>query len=133
MATTKPIICVDFDGVIHSYTSGWHGADVISDPPVPGAMSWLWKLSSHFQIFIYSSRSRDPKGRAAMALYIKAQAAQALGKEKGEYLFTVLTFSAEKPPAFLTIDDRAICFEGKFDTLDPETLISFKPWNKRNG
>jgi hypothetical protein len=31
---TKPILCLDFDGVIHSYSSGWKGADVIPDPPV---------------------------------------------------------------------------------------------------
>ena len=29
----KPILCLDFDGVVHSYTSGWKGADVIPDPP----------------------------------------------------------------------------------------------------
>lgn len=29
----KPILCLDFDGVIHSYASGWKGADVIPDPP----------------------------------------------------------------------------------------------------
>jgi hypothetical protein len=32
----KPILCLDFDGVLHSYTSGWKGAAVIPDPPVPG-------------------------------------------------------------------------------------------------
>ena len=34
-------ILLDFDGVIHSYTSGWKGAGVIPDPPVPGAIDFL--------------------------------------------------------------------------------------------
>ena len=34
-----------------------------------------------------------------------------------------------KPPALVTIDDRAICFDG---TWPPQTaLTGFKPWNKR--
>ena len=40
-AARKPIICLDFDGVIHSYTSGWKGAAVIPDPPVPGALEFI--------------------------------------------------------------------------------------------
>ena len=45
---SKPILCLDFDGVIHSYASGWKGADVIPDAAVPGAMEFLrtWTAAS---------------------------------------------------------------------------------------
>lgn len=33
---SKQTVVFDFDGVIHSYTSGWHGACVADDPVVPG-------------------------------------------------------------------------------------------------
>jgi transposase len=34
-----------------------------------------------------------------------------------------------KPPAFLTIDDRAFCFEGVWPELN--RIEAFVPWNKR--
>jgi hypothetical protein len=37
----KPILCLDFDGVIHSYTRGWSGANVVSDAPVKGAFDFI--------------------------------------------------------------------------------------------
>ncbi len=40
-------------------------------------------------------------------------------------------FSAAKPPAFLTIDDRAICFDGVWADKNPADLLNFQPWNKR--
>ena len=50
---TKPILCLDFDGVIHSYTSGWKGARIILDPPVPGALDFI--LAAQAQLY-----RRDP-------------------------------------------------------------------------
>jgi hypothetical protein len=47
----KPILSLDFDGVIHSYTSGWKGADVIADPPVPGAFQFIGEA---LQVFLVS-------------------------------------------------------------------------------
>lgn len=42
----------------------------------------------------------------------------------------ILRFPKEKPAAFLTIDDRAICFTGKFPTS--EEIMDFKTWQKKD-
>lgn len=67
----KPTLAVDFDGVIHSYTSGWRGARVILDPPVPGAMAFLLGALDDFEVAIFSSRSRRMGGRTAMRDYLR--------------------------------------------------------------
>ncbi len=42
---------------------------------------------------------------------------------------TVIRYPDHKPPAFVTIDDRAITFTGTFPSIDE--LLAFQPWNKR--
>ena len=42
------ILCLDFDGVIHSFTSGWRGAGIIPDPPVPGALDFIKDATGEF-------------------------------------------------------------------------------------
>jgi hypothetical protein len=54
---SKPILCLDFDGVIHSYSSGWKGAAVIPDPPVPGALPFIVAAMEKFTVAIHSSRA----------------------------------------------------------------------------
>ena len=46
---TKPILCLDFDGVVHSYKSGWQGVDAIPDPPTEGFFEWLATDMPHFR------------------------------------------------------------------------------------
>lgn len=128
---TKPILCVDFDGVIHSYTSGWKGAAVIPDPPVPGALDWLYRASKVFTVMIYSSRSKDPEGIAAMQTWLGYHARATLSDLQATILLQVVAFASEKPAAFLTIDDRAVCFDGTWDAIHPDRLITFKPWYQR--
>lgn len=137
MAGNKPILCLDFDGVCHSYTSGWKGADVIPDSPVPGLFEFLWAAKEHFDIQVYSSRSHQDGGINAMWRWF--------GKYNSEYMHANdpslaerfgefecpdwIKFPEEKPAAMISIDDRAITFTGEWP--DIEFLKAFKPWNKR--
>jgi len=132
----KPILCVDFDGVIHSYTSGWKGVSIVSDPPTKGALKWLWRATEWFDVQIYSSRSKDLGGIIAMQQWMEEWCALEFSDDhpmrnnpSGDNY--PITFAHEKPAAFLTIDDRAICFEGDWNELDAADMLNFKPWNKR--
>ena len=116
------IVCLDFDGVIHSYTSGWKGVDVIPDPPVPGTHEALEAyLDAGFEIVIYSSRSKEEAGIRAMKEYVAL--------EFGGDMERRLKFAHEKPPAWITIDDRAVQFTGEWPSA--EEIDNFKPWNKK--
>jgi len=123
MAFKKKIL-VDFDGVLHSYTSGWKGIDVIPDPPVPTGFAFLRELvkDDRFEAMIYSSRSKEQAGIEAMRAWLLEHGLEPEVVEKIE-------FPTEKPAGWLTVDDRAFCFEGTFPSLD--YLDGFKPWNKR--
>jgi hypothetical protein len=152
-------LCIDFDGVIHSYKSGWHGPRVICDEPVPGALQWLVELFDHgYQPCIYSSRSKYLFGIRAMKewlfdnLYKEVIAATTENSQTtDEWKWKVihgyqsmeiwdvhvydackafirkLKFPTKKPAAYLTIDDRAICFNGTFPTI--AEMDNFKPWH----
>ncbi len=67
----KRTICLDFDGVVHSYTSGWCGADVIPDPPIHGTKAAIERLRQSLRVVIHSSRCRTPEGRAAIEKRLK--------------------------------------------------------------
>ena len=119
----KPTLCLDFDGVLHSYKSGWQGAGVVSDPPVPGAIAFLREVVKHFTVAVHSSRSHEPGGITAMRSWLIAHSAG-----DPDYINQIL-FPSHKPSAFVTLDDRALTFDGTWPSI--ETLKEFKPWNKR--
>jgi hypothetical protein len=130
---SKPILCVDFDGVLHSYVSGWQGAETVMDGPVEGALAWLERCLEHFDVQIYSSRTAQTGGVAAMRGWLHHHA---MTHFKYDYdtvrsFMEAIRFPLHKPAAFLTIDDRALTFNGDFAAFDPAQLMAFKPWNKR--
>lgn len=127
----KPILCLDFDGVIHSYERGWQGGEIYGSV-TPGFFDWLNQAHRFFKIIIYSSRSKTEEGRAAMREWFSSQEYLWL-KDKnpstGVYPEGTISFAHEKPLAFLTIGNRALTFDGDWRKFDPSRLIQFKPWN----
>lgn len=132
--TWKPILCLDFDGVIHSYSSGWQGAGVCADPPVPGTLEFLIEATKHFRVMIYSSRSKSFVGRRAMKRYVREHFEVPLTfspYHEHDWLHEAIGFPWFKPSAFVTIDDRALTFSGNWSDYSTQSLQAFKPWNKQ--
>lgn len=113
--------CIDFDGVLHSYTSGWLGETVIPDAPTEGAQEFVRDLIvMGFTPIVASTRAQHAIARQAMATW--------LGREG----FPEVSIAAGKPPASFYLDDRALRFEGpgKWPT-EAEIKAACVPWNKR--
>lgn len=112
----RKTVVFDFDGVIHSYTSGWKGEDVIPDAPVPKIKEAIYQIrKAGYEVVVVSTRCATNKGFVAVDKYLF---------ENG---IVVDRICREKPPAVVYIDDRAICFDGKSDEL-LEKIENFKTW-----
>lgn len=112
----KKTVVFDFDGVIHSYTSGWKGEDVIPDAPVPKIKEAIQQIrKAGYEVVVVSTRCATNKGIKAVSKYLL---------ENG---IVVDKICREKPPAIVYIDDRAICFDGKSDEL-LEKIDNFETW-----
>lgn len=124
----KYTIAVDFDGVIHSYTSSWKGAGYIPDAPVPGAIEWLNKMQEKFDIVIFTTRGKWFWNRWKIKAWLWDNGYTEQGAETWTDLKIKVT--ATKPPALIYIDDRAWRFNGVFP--GPQTVHRMIPWNKPN-
>lgn len=134
MPDFKPMICIDFDGVIHSYEKGWQNG-VIYGTVVPGFFEWAMEARKRFDLVIYSSRSLDVDLRAAMERWMAREYADAWGLPDDSDTWLsfqgMFRFAHEKPAAWLTIDDRAVTFRGDWTAqeLSTEGILGFRPWN----
>lgn len=126
----KPILCLDFDGVCHVYSSGWQGANSIPDDAVPGLFEFIERASQHFEIQIFSARSNLPGGIQAMREWFEQQHARWLSENGLANRILPISFPLQKPPAEVSLDDRAITFTGQWPDLD--FLLNFKPWHKNS-
>lgn len=132
-------LCLDFDGVIHSYKSGWKGATIIPDPPVDGALDFIVEATTHYTVAIHSSRSGQDGGIPAMKHWLghhlikhaatEAPRAYVPADEVWPWIENVIQWPVSKPGAYLTIDDRAITFRGVFPTMS--AIENFRTWQQQ--
>jgi hypothetical protein len=107
LGITRPrrTVCLDFDGVLHSYKSGWRGEAIIPDPPIHGTREAIARLRSLYRIVVHSTRCRTAEGRAAVEAWLR------------EHGITVDEVCEHKPPALAYVDDRAVPFRGDWDQV----------------
>jgi hypothetical protein len=121
LAEAPPVLALDFDGVIHRYGEGFRDGSVY-DEPTPGARAAIAEYLDHFTVVILSSRARSRHGRLAIGRYLDR-----FGFPRNNADGTPIGITAVKPPAYVSIDDRAVTFTGSWPTAT--ALLDFKTWN----
>lgn len=114
MEPSRKTVCLDFDGVIHSYKSGWHGEAIIPDPPIHKVDVAIRQLRKNFRVVVYSARCRNEEGVDAIRNWL------------AKHNIEVDDVCHHKPPAFVYVDDRAVAFTGDWD----ETIAAIHAFRK---
>lgn len=108
----KKTIAVDFDGVIHRYSKGWHDG-TIYDPPMPGAIEGLKQLLESYFVFVFTTR-----GVESVVQYLREHEVNAIADNSHIYpdrkfwnIEDTILVTNRKLAAIVYIDDRALKFE----------------------
>ncbi len=145
----KKRICIDFDGVLHSYVSGWQGHENACDPPTPGAMAFLIEMIDRYELVVHSARSQYEMGLQVMWDYLREHLSEhfeaeiwriwpdgeprvikAAADAKAADLVKRIEFVSRKPAAHLYIDDRGWRFDGN-NWPTAQEIEAFVPWMER--
>lgn len=108
---SRGTIAVDFDGVIHRYSRGWHDG-TIYDPPMPGAIDGLRALMARYAVYVHTTREAEQvmpwlEGLGFDAHCDDGPYSPEFWDVRGQLLVT-----NRKLPAIAYLDDRAVRFTG---------------------
>lgn len=108
----KPTIQIDLDGVLNTYRGDY---DENFIPPIKeGAKDFLEKMYAKYKLVLFSTRNTE-----MAAKWLQDNGIQ-------EYFSDVTNV---KTSAYITVDDRCVCFRGNYDSLICE-IDNFKVWYK---
>jgi len=110
----KKNLAIDFDGVIHDWSKGWHDGTCYGKP-IKGAKKSIKLISKDFRIIIFSAKCKPDRplvnGKTGKELIIE-------WLEKYDLLDYVAEVTHEKPRSVLYIDDNAYRFDNWVKTLN---------------
>lgn len=95
-ASTARTVSVDFDGVLHSFTSGWTGYTP-EEGPEPGALAFIYSLiDAGYEPVVVSARADCDLGVEEIQSWLVRHG------------FPTLTVTNAKVSAVAYVDDRAV-------------------------
>ena len=110
-------IALDFDGVLHSFTSGWKGPGCIPDPPVPGMAAACQELAwAGFELVVISTRALWVEGARAIYDWLQANG------------FPLMEITDKKVPYAVMFDDRCERFNGSAEEFLAKVYGWRGPW-----
>jgi len=107
-------LAIDFDGVIHNFDKGFHDGTCYGDP-IDGSLDALKQLSKKYKIIIFTAKAKHDRplinGKTGVELVSE-------WLDKHGVLEYISKITAEKPRAFLYIDDNGYRFADWSSTLN---------------
>tara|TARA_R100001082_G_scaffold110143_1_gene89127 strand:+ start:2770 stop:3162 length:393 start_codon:yes stop_codon:yes gene_type:complete len=107
-------IAIDFDGVIHNFDKGYHDGTCYGKP-ISGSLKAIKELSKKYKIIIFTAKAKPSRP------LVNDKTGTQLVKEwliKHDVMQYVSEITAEKPRAFLYIDDKGYLFKNWNDTME---------------
>ena len=107
-------IAIDFDGVVHTFDKGYHDGTCYG-APIEGALESIRKLSKRYRVVIFTAKAKPSRplvsGKTGEELVID-------WLKDHDIMDCVSEVTAEKPRAFVYIDDKGYHFTNWKDTMD---------------
>ena len=107
-------LAIDFDGVIHDFSKGWHDGTCYGNP-LPGSIEAIKQLPKRYKIIIFTAKAKPNRP------LVNNKTGKQLVQEwlrKYDLLKYVSEITSEKPRAVLYIDDKGYRFSDWKQTLE---------------
>ena len=112
-------ICIDFDGVIHKNSKGFHDGTIYDDP-VEGSLDSLRELSKKYDVVVCTAKAKPDRGLINGKTGTQLVWEWLKENNMDKYVTKV---TSEKPRAVAYVDDKGIEFQSWVETMNKVSKI----------